>query len=390
MILAQQKKTNSEVKTNNISFPDSLRQKIDSVIVPDMSVKYKTYRIPKKKSGFRTINAPEDSLKVVQREVLDFLSERINLPGFIHGFVKKKSIASNALDHGIKFKVSTFKKKTDTLTKKRILGKDYYFNTEKSLLTNTKWLEHFNTERKMSAIKMDIKNAFDSVGETLIKNGWEKLYIGIDDADFSRLMKLCLLNGCLPQGAPTSPLLLNIGLLPLDLYCKNLFSMGYREGKIPARLTYTRYADDITVSSNQYGAHKAIYFVEAAAKTFGLYIKTPKTRVMSAKNGVFVTGLSIVNSRTHISVPRRVRNKLRAKIYNYTKTNGSIKELDSIIGKLAYITSIDRCHGGSLIAYAVKLKVIDPYQRINGWTAISCIEIGNKIREDRKKLYEEL
>lgn len=57
------------------------------------------------------------------------------------------------------------------------------------------------------------------------------------------LTSLCTVNGALPQGAPTSPTLSNLVCLRLDQrigkYCEN------------KALTYTRYADDITISGNK-------------------------------------------------------------------------------------------------------------------------------------------
>ena len=109
---------------------------------------------------------------------------------------------------------------------------------------------------------------------------------------------------------------------------------------------------------------------------------------MSQKNGILVTGINIVNSSTHISVSRRKRNNIRAKIFNYAKHGGSTKELDSIIGNITYVNSIDKGHGGSLIAYAIKLGVLNKNHSLNRMTAESCNLIGQQIRNNRKIIYE--
>lgn len=57
------------------------------------------------------------------------------------------------------------------------------------------------------------------------------------------LAQLCVHNGKMPQGAPTSPVLSNIIASALD---KTLVRLA---GKY--RMRYTRYADDITFSFNQ-------------------------------------------------------------------------------------------------------------------------------------------
>ena len=56
------------------------------------------------------------------------------------------------------------------------------------------------------------------------------------------LSLLCTYEGYLPQGAPTSPYLSNLILRDFDKKIQQICSsLNY---------TYTRYADDITISSN--------------------------------------------------------------------------------------------------------------------------------------------
>lgn len=388
-----------------LTLPVQLRQDIDSVLVDDMSTRYKIYKIPKKKSGFRTISAPDDDLKRVQRNLLDYFVQELNIsrgiPDWVQGFMPNKSIVTNAMHHGIKFKANFgIGKKVSSLEFRNILGKNFVFLNQQTsnliYIQQNKDVEHnfsdiIKRQRQVSAIKLDIKSAFDSVGRTLIKRGWPKGMRFVEE-DFDRIMQLCLLNECLPQGAPTSPLLLNIGLLPLDFYVKNLLRIAQFDGKLSKKPVYTRYADDITISvpnvDQNKEAHKAIYYVVGAAKALGLSIKMPKTKVMSQKNGILVTGINIVNSSTHISVSRRKRNNIRAKIFNYAKHGGSTKELDSIIGNITYVNSIDKGHGGSLIAYAIKLGVLNKNHSLNRMTAESCNLIGQQIRNNRKIIYE--
>ena len=66
--------------------------------------------------------------------------------------------------------------------------------------------------------------------------------------EFERAMSLCFLNGGLPQGTPTSPMLTNQMMIPID-HEINKMCHEYQP-----HLCYTRYADDMDISS-EYSFH---------------------------------------------------------------------------------------------------------------------------------------
>src|SRR5437870_1271203 len=71
------------------------------------ATKYTTFEIPKRNGGTRTIKAPSQTLKLVQRKLsillqdcLDEINEAKNLKDRIsHGFKRKRSIITNARQH---------------------------------------------------------------------------------------------------------------------------------------------------------------------------------------------------------------------------------------------------------------------------------------------------
>ncbi len=71
------------------------------------ATKYTTFQIPKKSGGHRTIKAPIESLKLLQRRVSDLLldcADEINAARKLkdrtaHGFKRKRSIITNARQH---------------------------------------------------------------------------------------------------------------------------------------------------------------------------------------------------------------------------------------------------------------------------------------------------
>ncbi|MEL6989339.1 MAG: reverse transcriptase domain-containing protein, partial [Bacteroidota bacterium] len=60
---------------------------------------YITYGIKKKSGGIRKISAPKPKLKKVQRAILENILYKMLPSKYAHGFVKDKSIVSNALPH---------------------------------------------------------------------------------------------------------------------------------------------------------------------------------------------------------------------------------------------------------------------------------------------------
>ena len=102
----------------------------------------------------------------------------------------------------------------------------------------------------------------------------------------------------LPQGAPTSPALTNIICRGLDARLKGLAdSLGF---------TYSRYADDITLSGNgdaKQNVGKALRRMKYIVADEGFEIHPDKTRVLHKGRRQEVTGI-VVNEKPGISRKR--------------------------------------------------------------------------------------
>ncbi len=173
---------------------------------------YHVWKIPKGEGGysFREISSPEPVLKNIQRRILDRLLYRIPVSNAVHGFVQGRSIVTNAA-------------------------------------------KHLKTARAI--FNVDLKSAFPSVDATRIKHLFVRYlkiplkHLGGDiphpvlDQVIELLVKLTTYQNALPQGSPASGYLLNIACITLD---KNLYRLLSQHGSV---YQYTRYADDITISS---------------------------------------------------------------------------------------------------------------------------------------------
>lgn len=100
-------------------------------------------------------------------------------------------------------------------------------------------------------LKMDFSNFFGSVTPKFLQNMFSIIYpfsyLIEKHEDFKtelyKALSLCFLNGGLPQGTPISPMLTNIIMIPIDA------EINRGLWKKDKDFVYTRYADDILISS---------------------------------------------------------------------------------------------------------------------------------------------
>lgn len=138
------------------------------------------------------------------------------------------------------------------------------------------------------------------------------------------LAQLCCHDKALPQGAPTSPVLSNMICARLDRELRGLAKKH--------RSTYTRYADDITFSTNSKAFNRDIAeysFDEDEEMTLllgaklqgiieknGFTVNPDKTRISINGKRKSVTGL-IVNEK--LNVPRSYVRKVRSMLYAWER-----------------------------------------------------------------------
>lgn len=236
--------------------------------------RYKVFTIPKKSGGVRTISAPKGSLKLILTYLNKIFQAMYEPTDAAMGFVPGRSIADNAAAH---------------------IGKNYVFNT-------------------------DLQDFFPSVHQARIWAILQKKPFSLNEELASVIAGLCCIQdpkgildkkgkviGVLPQGSPCSPILTNIVCRNLD---RNLLGLAKR-----FNLTYTRYADDITFSSDynvfQEGSDFMMEFTRIVAEQ-NFQINDKKTRLQKSGQRQEVTGL-IVNKKVNIA--REYYKDLRSLLY---------------------------------------------------------------------------
>lgn len=220
---------------------------------------YKHFEIPKKNGGNRSIDEPYPSLKEIQtwilRNILTPASKTFVSP-VAKAFMPGKSLRDNARFH----------------------------------------------KKKKRVIALDIHDFFGSIHYGAVFGVFKKM--GYSTSVSTLLAKLCMYEGSLPQGAPTSPMLSNLVFKPIDdalyAYCRD------------RKIRYTRYADDMVFSSDDMISHHLIAYVTMRVKLFRMEINGQKTKVMGRGTRQNVTGV-VVNEKLQVS--RSYRKRVRQEMF---------------------------------------------------------------------------
>jgi RNA-directed DNA polymerase len=237
---------------------------------------YITYHLPKKKNGIREINAPIGRLKILQKKLNRHLQGVYSSikPDAVKGFVLHKkhsnlkaNIVENALPH---------------------VGKKYVLN-------------------------LDIKDFFSSISDQYIYKIFREAPFCFDIQIASALTYLVTINSCLPQGAPSSPILSNFACLSLDVKLTAFSNQN--------DWSYTRYADDLTFSSNVAFTSAQIDFIKQVLMQEGFEPNEKKFRVRTFNKKQLVTGL-VVNEK--VNIDRKMLKKTRAMLFDL-RINGASK-----------------------------------------------------------------
>ena len=280
---------------------------------------YRHFRIRKQSGGRRTISVPHPKLMRVQRWINTHILQRQPVHRSCFAFRAGKSIVDCARRH-----------------------------------TGARWL-----------VKMDITNFFGSISEIQVYRVFRNIgYQPLVAFEMARLTTCVTVNstryeqlqwqsdmrhtaisryldwriGHLPQGAPTSPMISNLVMRELD----TKFAMIAAEHG----LTYTRYSDDITLSTradfSRNQATALVSEISAILRRTGFYMNKRKTSVVPPGARKVVLGLNVDGAFPRLS--REFRDKLRQHIYYIEKFGPTEhmrrRDFDTILGMKSHIRGL--------------------------------------------------
>ena len=263
---------------------------------------YNTLEIPKKNGDSRTICVPNKNLKKVQKKLYNKLST-------YYDEIKTQNNFTSKISHG--------------------------FEKNRSIVTNAE--VHKN---KRYVVNLDLLVFFPSINFGRVRSYFIKNnYFEINDDIATILAQLTCYKGTLPQGASTSPLIAN-------MIC-NIMDIRILKIAKKYRLDYTRYADDLTFSTNnKYFLNDYDKFLEDIKNIIhrsGFELNSKKTRLLFSNSRQEVTGL-VVNKK--ISVPKEYYKNTRAMAHSLYKNGyfliddevGTIEQLE---GRFSFINQIN-------------------------------------------------
>lgn len=300
------------------------------------ATKYSTFQIPKKSGGQRTIKAPVERLKLLQRRLSGLLQDchdEINVvykrkDQIAHGFKRDRSIITNARQH-----------------------------------RNRRWV--FN---------IDLEDFFPSINFGRVRGFFLKSRdFALQERVATVIAQIVCHENSLPQGSPCSPIISNLVAHILDMHLVKLAS--------ECGCTYSRYADDITFSTNKKefpfqiavpvptsAGHAQLWVPGESLKQIieraGFRINSKKTRMMYCDSRQSVTGL-VVNKK--INVVKEYRHNIRAMVNRLVTTGqfeivgeitrdekvtlerrpGTLSELHGMLGFIDSVECYNKAHSHS-------------------------------------------
>ena len=214
------------------------------------------------------------------------------------------------------------------------------FMRDRSIITNAKL--HL---RKKYVINIDIEDFFGSINYGRIQGYFTKnRYFKLNAEIASIISSLVCFKSVLPQGSPVSPVISNLIFQSTDM---RILTLAKKYS-----LTYSRYADDLSFSTNkEINSKDFIEKLEALIERSGFKINHSKTRVQSSSERQEVTGLT-VNKRLTISKKyyKKSRSMVHSLVTNDNFHFGDVRDKKEIAlgskinilqGIIGYIDSID-------------------------------------------------
>ncbi|WAE51705.1 retron St85 family RNA-directed DNA polymerase [Stutzerimonas frequens] len=249
---------------------------------------YKTYTIPKKNGGTRVISQPARETKYIQSWLIENIFKLLPVHSAAAAYVKGSSIKKNASTH-----------------------KDNSF-----------------------LVKIDFERFFPSIKCSDLHQHFRKHLPFLSEEEILLVARLCSVRGMfydgLSIGSPASPILSNSVMYEFD----SLVSEWSKNNGF----VYTRYADDLTFSTNIKEASIAIEpMIRDVIDTISypsLSINKRKTLHLSKKTNRTITGV-IINTQGQLSLGRTKKREISSLVHRYTlgQLDGSrVHRLQGLLG----------------------------------------------------------
>lgn len=251
----------------------------------------------------RVVYDPDPELKLVQCWISDFLrSSSSKLPEYVAAYEPGCSVRRNALLHA----------------------------------------------KSAHLIKLDIKHFFPSCKRDMVEGLFAGLRIeashsnklrALDKREIDLLSDLSCYKKSLCIGAPSSPTISNRIMLDFDIEVMDSIRSSY---------IYSRYSDDITISSKVWiDKDEIIEIVQKCLKKYGFELNTDKICCVGLGDQRKITGV-FLQPDGNLSIGKKLKEKLKSELYQFLVHGRG--ESAHILGLINYSQYVDPDWTSSLIA----------------------------------------
>lgn len=281
----------------------------DLIAVEDKSTLYRSFKIPKRSGGLRQIDAPNDELKRALYDLKMIFEKK---------FYMSYHTAAFAYVHG---------RSTIDSVKRHQQNKSRWF-----LKTD---MRHFFPSTSPEFLMKMLCMTFPFCA--FIEDDWGNREL------LEKALSLCFLNGGLPQGTPTSPMLTNALMIPIDHAISKMCH------EYQPHLCYTRYADDILISS-EYSfkwtdvQNKLIAILNSFEAPFSLH--PDKTRYGSSAGRNWNLGV-MLNAENKITIGHEKKKVFKAMVFQFMTddakgTAWGLEDVQHFLGLISYYRMVEK------------------------------------------------
>ncbi|ELL4734783.1 retron St85 family RNA-directed DNA polymerase [Salmonella enterica] len=259
---------------------------------------YKVYKIPKRTIGYRIIAQPTSRVKAIQRDIIEILRQHAHIHDAATAYVDGKNILHNAKIH----------------------------------------------QNSVYLLKLDLVNFFNKITPEILFKALARQHLDISDEDKNILKQFCFWNRSkrkngalvLSVGAPSSPFISNVVMNSFDeeisSFCKK------------NKISYSRYADDLTFSTNERDilglAHQKVK--TTLIRFFGtrLIINNNKIVYSSKAHNRHVTGVTLTNNNK-LSIGRDRKRYITSLVFKFKEGKLSNVDINHLRGLISFANNIE-------------------------------------------------
>jgi hypothetical protein len=324
--------------------------------VDDERLRHYVYRQLARPGGLpRVIERPKSRLKAIQRRVLHEILDWIPAHEAAHGFTRGRSAVTHASRHTGRFVVVRLDLEDffASIAAGRVFGifrtagyPESVAHTLTALCVN---VVPAQVSREL-ALSGDPRPGDPRLGDPRLGDPRASYPQPIDPRLIGPRFRLGrrLASPHLPQGAPTSPALANLAAFRLDRRLTGLAAA--------LELTYTRYADDLTLSGSARilpGANRLRETIAQIAREEGFSVNERKSTLTTRAGRQQVCGV-VVNQ--HANVARAEYDTLKAILHNAARggpagqNRGAVADFRAhLLGRIAWVEQVNPQRGAKLL-----------------------------------------